>query len=139
MFILLKGPPGSGKSTIIKSLRQIGYIAIDLEKTGHSKEERSRVASEIFERYKNLDVNLYIGMADVSISEFPENSKSVLLLPPELTYLARVKRRDEMNPHKKFQNAEQVYANLKLLRDKYDHVFENELDVLDVVNKLLAL
>ena len=122
--IILYGPPGVGKSSIIKLAQQRGIESIDIEKLGHSYEERK---TEMLKVFKQLSSGLVIcGAADMKQADFPVNTRSVLLLPDNETYERRLEHRNDEYPHKDGQEALMHYHHIKQKKDQYDLVLEGE-------------
>lgn len=85
MNIILFGPPGIGKSTIISILKSLGQRAIDLEDMYPSRVR--------FQMPNQLD-DVFLGAADLTPARKYPNSKKVLLIADQSTYDARRADRD---------------------------------------------
>jgi hypothetical protein len=95
MNIILFGPPGVGKSTLIGHLKILNQNAIDLEDL-----YPNRVRFQI----PNLVDNTYIGAADLAPSRKYRNALKVLLTMSQEAYDARRAQRDKQMPGKASQS-----------------------------------
>ncbi len=109
MLLALFGPPGVGKSTLVRTARQLGFSAFDLEKMGENKQERTLALGNI----KNEQGIVFVGAADVEAVAFPTNTKFVLLLPPKDIYLKRMLQRNEENKRETDGDEEYKYDLFK--------------------------
>ncbi|MBU0569454.1 hypothetical protein KKB40_01585, partial [Patescibacteria group bacterium] len=103
--IFFWGPPGSGKTTIIKAARDAGHLAYDLEDYGSDQADtpgRIAQAKKIIEDYQD-DAKVLIGMADVDPKVFPNDSIKIMLLPSLKVYRARLQDRDAEQADKRDQ------------------------------------
>lgn len=91
MNIILFGPPGVGKSTLIGVLKTLGQGAIDLEDFYPNK---------IRFQVPNLVDSKFIGGADLSPKRKYTNAKKVLLYLPQESYSKRRQLRDQGQPAK---------------------------------------
>lgn len=129
-FIALHGPPGCGKSTIIKQARKQGQLAYDIEELGDSYAARLAAAREVFAKHRGERV--LFGAADLSPKDFPDGTKQVLILPPKDIYCSRVNCRDTDIPHKAGQGGvEYKYDAFAKRREDYDGVIEAAGGVLE--------
>jgi len=94
MNIILFGPPGVGKSTLIGVLKTLGQSAIDLE---------DFYPNRIRFSVPNLVDNTFIGAADLSPQRKYTNAKKVLLYLPQEKYSKRRALRDKANSAKASQ------------------------------------
>lgn len=85
MNIILFGPPGVGKSTLIGILKTQGKRAIDLEDFYPNK---------IRFQLPNMVDGTFIGAADLNPKRSYRNSKKILLFMPQAEYDERRKQRD---------------------------------------------
>lgn len=126
--ILLIGPPGAGKSTLIVLAKARGLRAEDLEEYGHEStahEERLAKARELAQ--EDEDGVMLVGMADIDPIEFPESSLKVMLLPSRSVYEKRLHERDTNAPHKQGQEGlERKYDAFKQWSEQFDHVVVND-------------
>lgn len=129
-FILLLGPPGSGKSTIIQAAQQNGMEAYDLEEYGHGSsghEKRTEKAKELVKERENDDGVALIGMADVDPSVFPANATKIMILPSLEIYKARLEKRDAEQVEKQGQGGiEYKYASFREQANAFEHVMVND-------------
>jgi energy-coupling factor transporter ATP-binding protein EcfA2 len=95
MNIILFGPPGVGKSTLIGTLKTLGKRAIDLE---------DLYPNRIRFQVPNLVDNVYIGAADLAPSRQYRNALKVLLVMDQDKYDARRSARDKQQPGKAAQS-----------------------------------
>lgn len=102
MNIILFGPPGIGKSTIIGILKTLGQRAIDLEDL-----YPNRIRFQIPNLTPN-DEAVFIGAADLSPSRSYSNTKKVLLYADQSTYDKRRALRDREIPGKANQSKHSI-------------------------------
>jgi guanylate kinase len=141
-FILLLGPPGSGKSTIIRSLKQDGIEAYDLEEYGHGAtgfEKRKAKAEELVRTCPKEGVAL-IGMADVDPDVFPPESTRVMILPSFDVYKDRLEKRDAEQIDKQGQGGiEYKYASFQEQAKSFSHVIVNDGSVEEAISHIQQL
>lgn len=128
--IVLVGPPGVGKSTLVKLAKEKGIHAVDIEDIHYqTKPEFMHLSGENYRDALNQAMAIKIinllenAPEGVSIfgaggygSHFPINMiEKVLLLPPKDIAQERFRKRDAINPAKKAQNHnfEKIYEDLK--------------------------
>jgi energy-coupling factor transporter ATP-binding protein EcfA2 len=99
MNIILFGPPGIGKSTLIGTLKTLGQRAIDLEDL-----YPNRLRFQI----PNVATDTFIGAADLDPKRTYPNAVKVLLYLPQDKYEARRAQRDQANSAKAAQRAHQI-------------------------------
>lgn len=141
MFVLLFGPPASGKSTIVNLAKKKGIIAFDLEKRGRGPKARAirnRAAKDISYRYKEKDL-VIVGMASVHPGIFPRSSKYIILLPPKNIYKKRLAYRDARNPLKKGQDALKYFEEFKKWSKKYTHVLKGNMTPEETLKRILKI
>lgn len=97
MNIILFGPPGVGKSTLIGILKTQGKRAIDLEDLWPSK-IRFQMPN-----YLAHGDSTFIGAADLNPSRSYPGAKKILLFMPQDQYDARRAQRDDKVPGKSSQ------------------------------------
>lgn len=124
--IVLVGPPGVGKSTLVDLAKSKGITAIDMEEYGPKRQDRVIRLQEILQ---TLDENPVIfGGADIG-SEFPSDFERILLLPPRHIYLERFQTRNDAKPEKAYQKGEEIYdwflENHNNLERGYDRVIDS--------------
>jgi len=128
-FILLLGPPGSGKSTIIRAAKQEGIVAYDLEEYGHGltgPKDRLAKAEELV-RTCVQNGSALIGMADVDPSVFPLDATKIMILPSFDVYKTRLEQRDAEHVNKKGQGGiEYKYASFCEQAKAFTHVIVND-------------
>jgi guanylate kinase len=125
MNIILFGPPGVGKSTLIGALKSHGLRAIDLEDVYPSK---------IRFQLPSMVDGVVLGGADLNPKRKYSNAKKVFLSMPQEAYEKRRKVRDAKVPGKENQMAHQVSDWLK--GTHYDEVIDVSSDIKSVVSKL---
>lgn len=139
--LLLIGPPGSGKSTLIVLARSRGLRAEDLEEYGHGStgyEERLAKARELAQETE--DGVILVGMADVDPMEFPMSAVKVMLLPSWSVYEKRLHERDANAPHKQGQEGlERKYDVFKQWSGQFDHVVVNDGLPDETLDSILSL
>ncbi len=140
--IVLFGPPGCGKTTIIRLLNNKKYSAIDVEDLGNTYDERRQNFLIAVSHENNFT---FYGGADLKLNDLPVGSTTVLICPSDkVKYLERVEERNRIVSHKAGQNEEDVYNWFYNNRDKFDHYIDNTttpentlVDVLSLSKKLL--
>jgi hypothetical protein len=95
MNVLIFGPPGIGKSTLIGRLKAGGAPAIDLEDIYPSKVRFT---------LPNVTNGVIYGAADLDPKQNYPNSVKVLLIADEAQYKRRRAMRDAKQPSKKNQS-----------------------------------
>lgn len=116
------GPPASGKSTIIRKLREAGCPAYDLEllPDTQSRELALQMAD-----------NCFIGGADTRPQAAPDRCNVLLLVADPDTYRERRRARDAEYPEKAAQPAQDYEA-------WYDGPWNHVLDVDDDIQRVIA-
>ena len=136
-LIALFGPPGVGKSTLIKIAREKGIIAYDLEEEGETLEERKNSLKRILE--SEMSEFILFGSADLGPKDFPDNTQTILLLPPKKIFLERSIKRDSDMPHKSGQNAEYVYDLSAGWQSEFKEVIKDLGSPEVILNQILDL
>lgn len=124
MNIILFGPPGVGKSTLIGVLKTNGHGAIDLEDL-----YPNRLRFQI----PNVVDQLFIGAADLNPRRKYRNSVKVLLTMDQAAYEARRAKRDALNPGKA-QQAKHLMSDWTK-----DVTYDAIIDVTDQAKSVAAL
>lgn len=128
--VYLYGPPGAGKSTVIKAL---GTEAIDVEDLGDTYDNRLK-------GMKNNSNYDYFGMADMSDYECIDDYIPIrcVILPSLEEYIKRYSQRNKLLPDKVGQNELFKYKSYSDSQSNYDMVFHDEaLD--EIINRIKAL
>jgi predicted ATPase len=128
MNIILFGPPGVGKSTLIGVLKTRGQRAIDLEDL-YPNQMRFQIP--------NLTDNTFIGAADLSPKRKYRNAKKVLLYLPQKAYDARRAQRDHAQSGKASQAHHEIDAWLE--GTDYDVILDVSPHPNKVVQTLISL
>lgn len=100
MNVILFGPPGIGKSTIIGHLKTLGERAVDLED----------VDSRLRYQLPNSSDGVFFGAADLDPKRKYRNAIKVLIYAPQEVYAARRLERDSRHPEKASQREHQIEA-----------------------------
>lgn len=140
MLVLLYGPPGSGKSTLVRLAQQRGLIAVDLEDVfpgSAGKEIRRKAGMELATKYPSKQM-VIVGTADVWFDAFPPDSLKILLLPPREIYNKRLRQRDKDKPFKAGQGGIEVYEKFKQGVDMFDVVLGDEMSAEGTLDRILA-
>jgi len=127
--IAIFGPPGVGKSTLIKLAIKRGIKAFDFEDL--PEEEVKEIFKEV-----SADIVLY-GAAGLQPYDFPQDVELVLVLPPKTVYLKRVKERDIANPAKADQNYLEWYDGYTRNNNHYHKIISGTGDSDKVLDKIL--
>lgn len=125
MNIILFGPPGIGKSTIIGKLKDASVRAVDLEDVYPNK---------IRFQLPNMLSHVIIGAADLDPKHKYPNSIKVLLTLPQKDYEARRIERDKKIPEKAHQKVHSIEDWKKGAH--YDYIFDADKNVVSKVIKL---
>lgn len=112
MNVLIFGPPGIGKSTLIGKLKVGGVPAVDLEDICPSK---------VRFNLPNLTNGVVYGAADLNPKQKYPNSVKVLLIADEVQYKRRRALRDAKQPGKKNQQ-EHTIAQWEPDSSNWDYV-----------------
>lgn len=115
MNIMLFGPPGVGKSTLIGALKTEGFRAIDLEDVYPSRIR--------FQLPSDVD-NAFLGAADLNPDRKYHNAVKVLLSLDQDAYERRRSRRDQEVPGKSAQRHQTMDSWMKK-KNMFDHVIDN--------------
>lgn len=122
--IVLFGPPGCGKSTLVQEAADLGFKTRDLESTTTEINDgrETRFVTHIPSDARSLDI---IGAAAAQPGQFsPRDFVRVLILPPRSVYDARRQARDAARPGKAGQSdVWQAFANGA---SAFDFVFPND-------------
>ena len=121
--VVLFGPPGVGKSTLIALAHQRGIESYDFEKGGNSYEERKKSMLATFGLLRTGFV--LCGAADIQRKDFPMPVRSVLLLPDRQEYVRRMTERNNISPHKANQKNERVYDKFNARQKDFDLVIND--------------
>lgn len=128
MNIILFGPPGVGKSTLIGTLKTLGERAIDLEDVYPSRVR--------FTLPNNVD-NVFLGGADLDPKRKYHNAKTVLLYLPQEKYSRRRAFRDRRQPGKANQAEHLIDSWLE--NTEYDWIVDVSPHPKDVAKHLISL
>lgn len=90
--ITLFGPPGVGKSIIVKITQEKGLNAFDMENLGENYLQKLKALKKIFKKHLK-DITIF-GVADLQRSDFPEETEKILLLPSKRQYILRARKRN---------------------------------------------
>lgn len=130
--IALFGPPGIGKSTIIRKLRNRMIKAFDFETVGSTKQERIDAFSNSVS--SNIIFNV-IGAADLDPDLVSKHYACYLLTLAEKDYESRRKKRDLEKPFKKEQPEHSIHEWIKLYNWK--GLIEADDNVIDTIIQLI--
>ena len=96
------GPPGSGKSSLIKKLQEIHGSALDLEEIWSLRSRHMYL-----HYFESMGVT-FLGAAGFQPQDFGKNVVKVLLHVPQQEYEARRAERDAVMPEKASQPKHQI-------------------------------
>ncbi len=136
-IVVVYGPPGVGKSTLVLLAQSLGVCAYDIEKYGDTFDTRKLGMLSILEKEKSSYV--FFGAADMKPGDFPQGTMHILLLPPKVVYVARMKKRDAEFPHKSGQNGMRTYARFAKVKENYDVVFDKEITAQKLLEDILKI
>lgn len=102
--VAVYGPPGAGKSALVRHAALVGHDSWDLEDAGRTRAQRSAALS----RQLPLSAPTFLGAADLRPQDLPEGTRLVLLVPSSQELTRRVRLRGDRRAHKWVQHALQV-------------------------------
>ena len=108
------GPPGAGKTSLVKAAVARGYPAVDLEALGDHYEERQAVLLAL----DPSAAPTLFGAADLTPEDFPAGTRFVLLVPSAAELTRRVHARGDHRDHKWVEHAIQVRREHLSMADK---------------------
>jgi len=129
--LVLFGPPGCGKSTLVLAAQKMGLSAVDLE-----KEPRLKGQLALLRSYR------LVGAADTQPEHYAHAGFTrVLLLPSERIYRWRRMERDRLHPHK--ANQGDHYPGFKARSHRFDFIpaFASDgrlLSISEMLGRLLS-
>lgn len=121
MLVVLFGPPGVGKSSLVTEAKSKGYEAYDLEHV--ERQCREAAAREVYRNAEGVEKPVVVGAAGTQPKHWGRKTITVLLLPPEPIYEERRAFRDELKPWKARQP--RVYDAFAISRREFDLVLEH--------------
>lgn len=125
--IILFGPPGIGKSTILKKLSSLGYPTLDLEDVYPDK---------LRFKLPNYLHHTFIGAADLDPKLHYSHGTKILLTLEQSAYEARRDNRDKHVPGKSNQSHHLISDWLKGAH--YDYVLNADGGILDRLIKIFG-
>ena len=133
--IILFGPPGVGKTDIIRLAQSKDIPAYDIEAFGHDYEDRKKG----FRVIDAMDKSDYVIFAssDLKLNDINPFMKTVLLLPEKDDYLKRIaKSAFEYQPWHGMTPL-QAYEYFADNRNKFDMVFFDVVASMDFLKEIL--
>ena len=106
--VVLFGPPGVGKRTILDVARNRGLITYDLTEMGNSYEERLKAFRKTHPPRDMRTPALFVA-ADLRRHDIPGNFETVVLKPPFSVYDKRYKQCCQRRPEENAHNHRQIY------------------------------
>lgn len=154
--IVLVGPPGVGKSTLVRLAQKRGIYAVDIEDIHNEKKAelkdrlgddyRETLAKEMDQTILDLVDNTPEGISIFGAggygSHFPlEKVEKILLLPPKDIARERFIDRDEHDPIKKAQNHdfERIYDGFVHNWQSGDYMYHRIIQIVGTPNDILNI
>jgi adenylate kinase family enzyme len=135
-IIALFGPPGVGKSTLVKLAQNNGIKSYDLEEEVDDLENRKSKLNQILQsETSNL---IIIGSADLGPKDYPKGVETILLLPPKNIYLRRSRIRDEKHTNKRGQKTEMMYDLSVGWKNHFDRIIDEVGTAEEILEKILS-
>ncbi len=135
-IVALYGPPGAGKSTLVRLAASRGIDALDAEELGASYEtRRDELHRQLSFRTSGLVI---VGAADLRLEDFPGGTQFVLLLPSREELEKRVIGRGDERKHKWIEHAFKVRDEHAAMRDQFDLVIESDLTPDTALNQIIG-
>jgi energy-coupling factor transporter ATP-binding protein EcfA2 len=124
--IVLFGPTGSGKSTLVKAAKAVGVRCIDLEAHGRTPDER-RAAAMFITETAPIDRPALIGAADTDVTIYPPSEFLRLLLLPPLPLFREMAETGESRRSRSLEREHlDHYASFVGSKSDFDIVFDDE-------------
>lgn len=148
--ILITGMSGTGKSSVIKEMREHGYKAVDMDDSGWSIDSADgdwiwnepRV-QDLLDSLEDDEVLFLSGCADNQGQFYPQFDKIVLLSAPTDVIMNRLKTRTTNSYGKRPEELAETLGYIEtvepLLRKGADIEIDTSQSLEDVVNTLLNL
>lgn len=136
--IILFGPPGVGKRTLLAEAARRGLLTKDFVPSGRNHDQRLGVARNHFAQALPRGTIELLGAADLRPEEIPRSIERVLLLPPLPVYLRRFEACCAMRPEERAQNASGLHAIFSNNTGSFDRVLRSDLSVSAALDTILG-
>ena len=108
--IVLFGPPGAGKRTLLEAAARRGYEVHNITDFGSSRFSRKTGVRTIFNRLRGSQgAPVLFAASDLLRHDIPSHLETVVIKPPRNVYLERYEECCERHPEERAHNQHQIY------------------------------
>jgi hypothetical protein len=136
MYIAIFGPPCSGKTSIVNYAKIKGFYSIDAEDFGSTYQTRVKGFQEFLKSNVKSEF-IFVGAADLTPQDFPENTIFILNIPPFDEYENRILQRDKAQPSKIGHNGKVKYNEFVDMKPNFDYCIEETWTIEESFEKVL--